>query len=448
MISNNLKSRAASSMARHDSSSAKTIEEKQKDGKKKQFFEEHGKRLDSLKRLIENRDESIPLDDVFSEMGIKGFNEMMSSTQGANGALFTISFEGKEYRLRYKELSTPEDIETYTTISEENGRRGGVTKEILGDLYNQVVLTRGNAVPAFAIKGTHEDGKDEVVDGQCRRFICKDANLKFRYFVSIDEMPASVARKIAHMIQQSGNQHSLLQKSQQMVRVFRQEKYTSFNVFQQEEMLFKSVRSLDIAKKLTRLPQDLFELLNTFLEKDINTCNEAFFSNVANALKPFLVQVSESSEVKTAEQNKRAVGTQNVTHELAVAVEDAYSNCSNEMWNNYRDELKGIIADHIKNTKSGNSDGDLKVEPTELIKYLKSAIKTVLSSVAEGSNASSSESNEPILFDVPATETRKPTYAVGGSKKKPKVTLTLPGFTEDEIQDALKAFQAYLLGKK
>lgn len=433
-IFNQLAKNSQSTISKHDDPNLQSLDEKRQSSEKTAILEDHKAVFSSVRNVLNNRHESVDLIDLLSEIGINGIEDIVAAGGFQEGFEYKFELGDETFICDLKEYRGKDEIEKYTTISKENAREGQLNKDNLGDLYDKIVFSGGNVQPGFANAGVK--GVAEVLDGQRRRASCIiHGNLVYKVFVSRSEMTPQQARKLARIIQETSKPLSALQKGRELHRVFSLEKFATLKATNDNEELAKGPKPLSLYNWLGRLPEELVVFVNDHIDVDIHSLRDSNFEELKKALSKLNDKVSEDQDVIESLAIVKA-NTLEPLHANTLSYESSLKNAYNRLWSEAEPLVESEVEAHLKSNEIKNGVLNHK----KLFELIKTGLTTAW---IKGSNSTVKTKPEPQFFDVAPNETRKPSFIKSGTVKKPKLTLELAGYTEDEIDEALKVLKEH-----
>lgn len=433
-ILNQLAKNSQSTISKHDDPNLQSLDEKRQSSEKTAILEDHKAVFSSVRNVLNNRHESVDLIDLLSEIGINGIEDIVAAGGFQEGFEYKFELGDETFICDLKEYRGKDEIEKYTTISKENAREGHLSKDNLGDLYDKIVFSGGNVQPGFANAGVN--GVAEVLDGQRRRASCIiHGDLVYKVFVSRSEMTPQQARKLARIIQETSKPLSALQKGRELHRVFSLEKFSTLKATNDNEELAKGPKPLSLYNWLGRLPEELVVFVNDHIDVDIHSLRDSNFEELKKALSKLNDKASEEQDVVEALAIVKA-NTLEPLHANTLSYESSLKNAYNRLWS----EAEPLVESEVEAYLKSNEIKSGVLNHKKLFELIKTSLKTAW---IKGSNPTVKTKPEPQFFEVAPNETRKPSFIKSGTVKKPKLTLELAGYTEDEIDEALKVLKEH-----
>lgn len=433
-ILNQLAKNSQSTISKHDDPNLQSLDEKRQSSEKTAILEDHKAVFSSVRNVLNNRHESVDLIDLLSEIGINGIEDIVAAGGFQEGFEYKFELGDETFICDLKEYRGKDEIEKYTTISKENAREGHLSKDNLGDLYDKIVFSGGNVQPGFANAGVN--GVAEVLDGQRRRASCIiHGDLVYKVFVSRSEMTPQQARKLARIIQETSKPLSALQKGRELHRVFSLEKFSTLKATNDNEELAKGPKPLSLYNWLGRLPEELVVFVNDHIDVDIHSLRDSNFEELKKALSKLNDKASEEQDVIETLAIIKA-NTLEPLHANTLSYESSLKNAYNRLWSEAEPLVESEVEAYLKSNEIKNGVLNHK----KLFELIKTSLTTAW---VKGSNPTVKTKPEPQFFEVAPNETRKPSFIKSGTVKKPKLTLELAGYTEDEIDEALKVLKEH-----
>ena len=433
-ILNQLAKNSQSTISKHDDPNLQSLDEKRQSSEKTAILEDHKAVFSSVRNVLNNRHESVDLIDLLSEIGINGIEDIVAAGGFQEGFEYKFELGDETFICDLKEYRGKDEIEKYTTISKENAREGHLSKDNLGDLYDKIVFSGGNVQPGFANAGVN--GVAEVLDGQRRRASCIiHGDLVYKVFVSRSEMTPQQARKLARIIQETSKPLSALQKGRELHRVFSLEKFSTLKATNDNEELAKGPKPLSLYNWLGRLPEELVVFVNDHIDVDIHSLRDSNFEELKKALSKLNDKASEEQDVIETLAIVKA-NTLEPLHVNTLSYESSLKNAYNRLWSEAEPLVESEVEAYLKSNEIKNGVLNHK----KLFELIKTSLTTAW---IKGSNPTVKTKPEPQFFEVAPNETRKPSFIKSGTVKKPKLTLELAGYTEDEIDEALKVLKEH-----
>lgn len=433
-ILNQLAKNSQSTISKHDDPNLQSLDEKRQSSEKTAILEDHKAVFSSVRNVLNNRHESVDLIDLLSEIGINGIEDIVAAGGFQEGFEYKFELGDETFICDLKEYRGKDEIEKYTTISKENAREGHLSKDNLGDLYDKIVFSGGNVQPGFANAGVN--GVAEVLDGQRRRASCIiHGDLVYKVFVSRSEMTPQQARKLARIIQETSKPLSALQKGRELHRVFSLEKFSTLKATNDNEELAKGPKPLSLYNWLGRLPEELVVFVNDHIDVDIHSLRDSNFEELKKALSKLNDKASEEQDVIETLAIVKA-NTLEPLHANTLSYESSLKNAYNRLWS----EAEPLVESEVEAYLKSNEIKSGVLNHKKLFELIKTTLTTAW---IKGSNPTIKTKPEPQFFEVAPNETRKPSFIKSGTVKKPKLTLELAGYTEDEIDEALKMLKEH-----
>ncbi|MEZ9701565.1 hypothetical protein AB4455_06500 [Vibrio sp. 10N.261.46.E12] len=438
-ILNQLAQSSQKTISKHDDPSLQSLDEKRQSSEKTAILEDHKAVFSSVKNVLNNRHESIDLIDLLSEIGINGIDDIVAAGGFKEGFEYKFELGDETFICDLKEFRGKAEIERHTTISKENAREGQLNKDNLGDLYDKIVFSGGNVQPGFANAG--ENDIAEVLDGQRRRASCIiHGDLVYKVFVSRTKMTPQQARKLARIIQETSKPLSALQKGRELHRVFTLEKFSTLKATNDNEELAKGPKPLSLYNWLGRLPEELVMFVNAHIDVDIHSLRDSNFEELKKSLTKLNDKASDEQGVVESLAVVKA-NTLEPSHDNTLTYETSLKEAYKRLWS----QAEPIVESEVDTYLESNDVKGAALGHKKLFELIKTSLTKawVETSAIEGKSKP-----KPQYFDVDPNETRKPSFLKSGTLKKPKLTLELAGYTEDEIDEALKVLQDHFSKKQ
>lgn len=429
-------------------STVKNLEERQYNS----FVDSNSTKLGAVKSNIAS---------LLSDMKLKGieshFPELLKDAIPELKELATKQEPVLEYKTNSGEVlvfdlvkvTGPEEIKGNCCVSPDNPRAFFSPKDTK-DINESIIKAGGNKEPGFAHPGPN--GLDELFEGQRRQSACitqstKEKPLTFSYYRCRTRLNDEDVMLESRSLQDTKVKVNLISRAFQLKRNFVSRKYkTITEAILAENLCHK--RHQKTVVTLSRLPESLLYFYEDQLDIGLGFLNNASFEPVLASLADFIGQVENSPKIKEVSATYSGLTkskNHSVTHNDSLIVQEAYQTAYESLWNLHKEGISQTYTELFdKWALDNNVEQEVREAPLDIvIQLMKLTLSKVLNPDSDASEkkASPKVKFEPVQIAQAKNTDRDPVELKRtGSKKKPKLTLTMPDVTEDELE----AFQKHI----